>query len=46
MPKILDYNSFCDNLDEVTSLKTFGIHVNVVDIMEFHKLVIFVIYVK
>jgi DNA-directed RNA polymerase subunit beta' len=24
MPKILDYNSFCDNLDEVTSLKTFG----------------------
>ena len=24
MPKILDYNSFCDNLDEVMSLKTFG----------------------
>jgi len=24
MPKILDYNSFCENLDEVTSLKTFG----------------------
>jgi len=24
MPKILDYASFCENLDEVTSLKTFG----------------------
>ena len=24
MPKILDYMSFCENLDEVTSLKTFG----------------------
>jgi len=24
MPKILDYNSFCENLDEVTSLKIFG----------------------
>jgi len=24
MPKILNYESFCENLDEVTSLKTFG----------------------
>jgi len=24
MPKILDYNNFCENLEEVTSLKTFG----------------------
>jgi len=24
MPKILDYEKFCENLDEVTSLKTFG----------------------
>jgi DNA-directed RNA polymerase subunit beta' len=24
MPKILDYEQFCENLDEVTSLKTFG----------------------
>ena len=24
MPKILDYESFCETLDEVTSLKTFG----------------------
>jgi DNA-directed RNA polymerase subunit beta' len=24
MPKILDYKSFCEDLDEVTSLKTFG----------------------
>ncbi len=24
MPKILDYNSFCEELEEVTSLKTFG----------------------
>jgi DNA-directed RNA polymerase subunit beta' len=24
MPKILDYASFCENLDEITSLKTFG----------------------
>ena len=24
MPKILDYDSFCEELDEVTSLKTFG----------------------
>jgi DNA-directed RNA polymerase subunit beta' len=24
MPKILDYATFCENLDEVTSLKTFG----------------------
>ena len=24
MPKILDYDKFCENLDEVTSLKTFG----------------------
>ncbi len=24
MPKILDYETFCENLDEVTSLKTFG----------------------
>jgi len=24
MPKILDYHAFCENLEEVTSLKTFG----------------------
>lgn len=24
MPKILDYEAFCENLDEITSLKTFG----------------------
>ena len=24
MPKILNYNSFCENLDEITSLKTVG----------------------
>jgi DNA-directed RNA polymerase subunit beta' len=24
MPKILDYDKFCENLEEVTSLKTFG----------------------
>jgi DNA-directed RNA polymerase subunit beta' len=24
MPKILNYDTFCENLDEVTSLKTFG----------------------
>jgi len=24
MPKILQYESFCEDLDEVTSLKTFG----------------------
>jgi len=24
MPKILNYENFCEELDEVTSLKTFG----------------------
>ena len=24
MPKVLDYNKFCENLEEVSSLKTFG----------------------